>query len=220
MYMIAATGCQSGEVAVRSGDPVASLEVVRGSEPLVPGETLQLRAVDGDIGVDRGEEGGDGSDRGSREKGAIAECRAARPEWIWCDFVRASSIGFPGSVGMRARFNVTEEVNLGSLHVAFGKTPGGYFRPVDAGTEVYRDVYWRIYGRYEAGWVGGGGNKMSRAQSLATPQFAQAMIAHVWSGSSPEQPTINYIGIDPASGTGPSGRLATRSTTISTISSG
>ena len=52
---------------------------------------------------------------------------------------------------------------------------------------------------------------MSRAQSLATPQFAQAMIAHVWSGSSPEQPTINYLAIDPASGIGPGGRLMTRS---------
>jgi len=160
---------------------------------------------------------------------AVAECRVPKPEWIWCDdfeedrlgayfeydsqdsFVRTSKVGFGESVGMRARFDSTGAVNAGSLHVAFGRTPGRYFHPVDAGTEVYRDVFWRVYVRYEAGWIGGGGNKMSRAQSLATPQFAQAMIAHVWSGSSREHPTANYLAIDPASGIGPGGRLTTRS---------
>lgn len=267
LCLIATAGCESGEVAVRSGDPVASLEVVPRSETLVLGETLQLRAAPRDsrgrllaersfsvvvanptvaqvspMGVVTA------TGRGSTEiavstegksaamaltvvpaKGIVAECRAPQPEWIWCDdfeedrlgayfeydsrdsFLRTSSVGYGGSVGMRARFNTAGQVNAGSLHVAFGRTPGAYFRPVDAGSEVYRDVYWRIYVRYEAGWVGGGGNKMSRAQSLATPQFAQAMIAHVWSGSSPEQPTINYIGIDPASGIGSGGHLVTRS---------
>jgi hypothetical protein len=266
MCVIAAAGCQSGEVAVRSGDPVVTLEVVPTSETLVPGETLQLRAAPRDargrlladrsfavvvanpavarvspLGLLTATAPGSTQIGVSTEgksaameltvvpvTGAIAECGAPQPGWIWCDdfeedrlgayfeydsqdsFVRTPGSGFGGSVGMRARF-ATGQVNAGALHVAFGRTPGRYFRAVDAGTEVYREVYWRIYVRYEAGWIGGGGNKMSRAQSLATPQFAQAMIAHVWSGSSPEQPTINYIGLDPASGIGSGGRLVTRS---------
>ena len=161
-------------------------------------------------------------------RAALSECASPKPGWIWCDdfeedrlaayfeydsrdsFVRAHGVGYGGSTGMRARFNTAGQVNAGALHLAFGKTPGSYFRPVDSGTTVYRDVYWRVYVRYAPGWVGGGGNKMSRAQSLATPQFAQAMIAHVWSGSSPEQPTINYLAADAASGIGVRGQLLTR----------
>ncbi len=103
---------------------------------------------------------------------------------------------------MRARFAVNQ-VNAGFIHLHFGKMPAPDFRPVDAGTEAFRDIYWRVYVRYASGWVGGGGNKMSRAQSLATKEWAQAMIAHVWTPSEP----LDRLFIEPASGIGFGGRL-------------
>jgi len=161
--------------------------------------------------------------------GPVAECAAPRPGWIWCDdfeedrlsryfehenkdglFERAPGVGYAGSAGMRARFTAARQVDAGFLHLAFGKVPAPNFRTVDAGTEIYRDIYWRVLVRYAPGWVGGGGNKMSRAQSLATPEYAQAMIAHVWSGSSVENP-VDRLAIVPASGIGFRGRLMTRS---------
>jgi hypothetical protein len=161
--------------------------------------------------------------------GPITECAAPRPGWIWCDdfeedrlkryfehgnrdglFERAAGVGYGRSAGMRARFTAARQVDAGFLHLAFGKVPAPNFRTVDAGTEIYRDIYWRVLVRYAPGWIGGGGNKMSRAQSLATPQYAQAMIAHVWSGSSVENP-VDRLAIVPASGIGFRGRLMTRS---------
>jgi len=102
-------------------------------------------------------------------------------------------------------------VDAGTLHLAFGKTPSPYFRAVDDGTAIYRDIYWRLYVRYAANWIGGGGNKISRAQSLATSTFAQTMIAHVWSGSTPgDHVPVDRLGLDAASGIGPRGPLLTR----------
>jgi len=105
---------------------------------------------------------------------------------------------------MRAHFAVGQ-VSAGSLKLAFGKTPSSYIRPVDAGTAIYRDVYWRVYVRNQAGWQGGGGDKLSRAQSLATANWAQAMGAPVWSGG--QSTNWNYLLIDPYSGTDTSGTL-------------
>ncbi|MGH7300290.1 MAG: Ig-like domain-containing protein [Candidatus Rokuibacteriota bacterium] len=148
------------------------------------------------------------------------ECGAPKPGWLWCDdfeqdrlprysdygsrgsFVRAARVGYGGSMGMRAHFE-TGQVNAGFLHVRFGKVPAPDFRPVDAGREIYRDIYWRVYVRYAPWWIGGGGNKMSRAQSLASDDWAQAMIAHVWT---PDEP-IERLWIEPASAVGFRGRL-------------
>jgi hypothetical protein len=159
--------------------------------------------------------------------GPVAECALPQPGWIWCDdfeedrmgqyfehssrdgrFERAPGIGYGGSVGMLARFTASGQVDAGFLHLAFGKVPSAYFRTVDSGTNSYRDVYWRVLVRYAPDWIGGGGNKMSRAQSLASPQFAQAMIAHVWSGSRLENP-VDRLGIVGASGIGAGKRLLT-----------
>jgi len=152
-----------------------------------------------------------------------SECRAPRPGWIWCDdfeqdrlaqyseyegrgsFVRTPGIGYGGTTGMRAVF-VKDQVGAGVLHVHFGKMPGTDFRPVDGGTEVYRDIYWRVFVRYAPDWIGGGAAKMSRAQSLASTHWAQAMIAHVWVPAEP----LDRLAIEPASGVGFSGRLLTR----------
>ena len=130
-----------------------------------------------------------------------AECDAPKPEWIWCDdfekdrlssyfeygamdgsFVRLPGVGYGGSTGMRARFSRAGQVQAGSLKLALGKTPSPYFRPVDAGTARYREIYWRHFVKLQAGWIGAGGNKLSRAQVLVNREWSQAMMAHVWSG--------------------------------------
>jgi uncharacterized protein YjdB len=161
---------------------------------------------------------------------AAGECATPQAGWIWCDdfeqdrlsryfeyvnnggnFARAVGVGFGGSTGMRARYaNVGQtQVTVGALHLAFGRTPQSYFRPADAGTANYRDVYWRIYLKHQAGWLGGGADKLSRATIFASSSsWAQAMIAHVWSGEAPG-PDQNYLVIDPASGTDASGNLRT-----------
>lgn len=105
---------------------------------------------------------------------------------------------------MRAHF-AQGQVSAGSLHLAFGRTPMAYIRPVDAGTVTYREIYWRIYVRNQDGWTGGGGDKLSRAQSIASSNWSQAMAAHVWSSS---QNSSNLM-IDPASGTDTAGVLRT-----------
>jgi hypothetical protein len=158
-------------------------------------------------------------------RGAIvtSECAAPRPEWIWCDdfdddhlsryfeydsaqgrFVRREGVGIEGSGGMVAHWT-KGQVSVGSLHLAFGRTPTLAVRPVDDGRRNYRDIYWRIYLRTDSGWSGGGGNKLSRAQILATAQWAQAMVAPVWSGEQPAE--RDYLLLDPASGTDPGGNL-------------
>lgn len=154
------------------------------------------------------------------------ECANVQAGWIWCDdfeedrlgkyfeydnaggsFVRAAAVGVDGSHGMRARFS-RGQVNAGSFKVAFGATPQSYFRPVDQGKTNYREVYWRMYVKNAPNWIGGGGDKLSRATSfVSSSSWAQSMIAHVWSGGSGH----NYLKLDPASGTDTQGNL--RSTT-------
>ena len=98
--------------------------------------------------------------------------------------------------------------NSGHLSLAMGRTPDRYLKPVDDGRRNYRDLYWRIYLRLEPGWSGGGGDKLMRAIVFATPTWAEAAIAHVWSGA-PRQGNTLYL--DPASGTDAAGTLrATR----------
>jgi hypothetical protein len=157
--------------------------------------------------------------------GPIAvECASARAEWIWCDdfeqdrlaryfevstangsFGRAAGVGVNGSSGMRARWAAAGQVSAGNLKLAFGRTPSTYFRPVDAGTRDYREVYWRVYVRTGAGWTGGG-YKFTRATVMAGSNWQQAMIAHLWTGGS-----TTFLTMDPASGTDAAGNLKTTS---------
>jgi hypothetical protein len=110
---------------------------------------------------------------------------------------------------MRARFS-KGQVQAGFLHLAFGRTPSRYFRSVDQGVAVYKDVYWRHLVKFQAGWIGGGGNKLSRAQGLVTPGWAQGMMAHVWSGSAMDDHPYE-LALSPASGTDARGRVRTTS---------
>src|SRR6476660_3934595 len=94
---------------------------------------------------------------------SVDECRRPKPGWIWCDdfeenrlgkyfeyvnndgrFVRARGVGVAGSYGMSARYPTTAPSAPGQLHLAFGKTPNPYFKPVDAGAATYREIYWRL----------------------------------------------------------------------------
>lgn len=79
----------------------------------------------------------------------------------------------------------------GNRKVFFGDSPTG--RPIIHRGRKYEDVYWRIYIKHQHGWQGGGPDKMSRATSLAAPNWAQAMIAHIWSSG-------ESLTLDPASG--------------------
>ncbi|HEY2807005.1 MAG TPA: hypothetical protein VGI92_14195 [Gemmatimonadales bacterium] len=151
-------------------------------------------------------------------------CADAPPTWIWCDdfevdrihsyfeydgadgrFTREAGVGRGGSYGMRVRY-LARIVGAGHLSLAMGKTPDRYFRTIDSGRVIYRDIYWRVFMRLQPGWNGGGGYKLSRVMVMATPAWAEAAIAHVWSGR-PAQG--NTLLLDPASGTDPAGALRT-----------
>jgi len=158
-----------------------------------------------------------------------AECANPKAGWIWCDdfeqdrlkvppaggyfevdsaggnFTREAGIGRNGSYGMRGHFTAGAS-NAGSLHLAFGSTPSGYMKPVDAGTAKYREIYWRMYVMAQSGWAGGAHDKLSRALILGTSNFAEAMAAHVWGGDPPD---TNIIILDPASGVDSTGKLVT-----------
>ena len=151
-------------------------------------------------------------------------CASPQPAWIWCDdfeqdrtssyfeyqtdsnsFVRVAGVGRNGSMGMRAHF-AAGQVSAGDLRLAFGKTPSPYFRPVDAGTANYREIYYRVYLRDQSGWIGGGGDKLMRAIVFSASDWSEAAIGHVWSGSSPNQ---NYLVLDPVRGTDTAGNVLT-----------
>ena len=114
---------------------------------------------------------------------------------------RRAGVGINGSTGIKAVFD-TGTVSAGGFKLAFGRAPSTYFKPVDAGTSSYRELYWRLYLRNQAGWIGGGGDKLSRAVVMANSTWAEAAFGHVWSGG-------DYLGLDPASGTDTAGNLLT-----------
>jgi hypothetical protein len=156
---------------------------------------------------------------------STGECANPDPAWIWCDdfeedrlssyfeyndyggdFVRADGVGVDGSWAMRAHFDA-DQVSGGWLHLAVGKTPDAYIDPVDEGTAIYRDLYWRVYLRNQSGWIDQCGDKLSRVTSLVSPDWAQAMIAPVWSGCDPSNQ--EYLVVEPVSGTDASGDVQT-----------
>ncbi|MEJ2539779.1 MAG: hypothetical protein P8188_07400 [Gemmatimonadota bacterium] len=167
------------------------------------------------------------AEQNAADREPTGECARPAADWIWCDdfeedrleryfeyddgdgaFVRVPGVGLGDSHGMRVAYR-QGVVSHGALHVAFGRTPQPYFRPVDEGRERYRALYWRLYLRYPEDWVGHGGDKLTRATVFASPDhWGQAMIAHVWSGGI-EGGTGSHLVLDPASGTRADGTLAT-----------
>jgi len=92
---------------------------------------------------------------------------------------------------MKAGFKKGDVDGEGKRNLAFGDFPDGS-TVVNRGNH-FNEIYWRIYVKHEYGWKGAPA-KMSRATSIVSEKWQQAMIAHVWSG------TGNSLTLDPASG--------------------
>ncbi len=105
---------------------------------------------------------------------------------------------------MDAGFTKGDISGRGNRKLAFGDFPD----PDSLATVVSRykqfdEIYWRIYVKHEYGWEGSPA-KMSRATSIVSGNWQQAMIAHVWSGGE------NTLTLDPARGVeGQSGTVST-----------
>ena len=150
-------------------------------------------------------------------------CSNPPPATIWCDdfedsislttkyfdynddggeFVPIPGVGTNGSVGLRGRWD-TGDVNAGYIRRSFGRNPAG---SQSHSTINFDEIYWRIDVRTQPGWVDGGTtHKLSRATTFATSNWAQGMMAHVWTGVGS---TIDFLVIDPATGIGQNGNLA------------
>lgn len=80
--------------------------------------------------------------------------------------------------------------------------PGAYFDKGIRPGEDFRDIYYRVYVRNQAGWQGSP-CKLSRATVFANANWSQAMIAHLWSSG-------DLLLIDPASGVDGTGHVVTK----------
>lgn len=107
------------------------------------------------------------------------------------DLDAAESFGASGSA-MRAGFKQGDVTGEGDRKLAFGDFPGQR-GPIVREGETFDEIYWRVYVKYQYGWQGSP-KKMSRATSIVSEQWQQAMILHVWSGKE------NTLTLDPASG--------------------
>ena len=158
--------------------------------------------------------------------GLANECSTPKSGWLWCDdfeqdrsssyfeyntangsFARTSGVGMSGSTGMKVHF-AAGQTDAGDIKLALGQTPSSYFRPVDAGTAKYRELYWRIYLKNQTGWTGGGGGKLGRVTVFAKADWSQAMIAHTWTEGASASETALLL--DPASGTDDAGNVITQ----------
>lgn len=88
-------------------------------------------------------------------------------------------------------FNKGDVKGKGNRKVAFGDFP--HNSPIIRKGEQFNEIYWRTYVKHEHGWEGSP-SKMSRATSIVSTNWRQAMIAHVWSGAD------NSLTLDPARG--------------------
>tara|TARA_R110000764_G_scaffold90598_1_gene172972 strand:- start:10198 stop:11409 length:1212 start_codon:yes stop_codon:yes gene_type:complete len=88
-------------------------------------------------------------------------------------------------------FKKGDVFGLGDRKVAFGDFPGN--GPVLKQGQSFNEIYWRIYVKHEYGWNGSPA-KMSRATSIVSDSWKQAMIAHVWHGGG------HLLTLDPARG--------------------
>jgi hypothetical protein len=116
------------------------------------------------------------------------------------DFAWALKAGRDSSGGMRVIWQ-KGEVAAGSLKKSFGRTPDNYIgkHAAQPGKD-FKEIYWRVDIKRQAGWIGGGADKLSRATVFPGPGWRQGMIAHIWSYD-------NFLVMDPASGIDPGGTL-------------
>ncbi|MFK5972505.1 MAG: hypothetical protein QM485_04420 [Flavobacteriaceae bacterium] len=94
-----------------------------------------------------------------------------------------------GSVDMG--FDKGDVTGNGDRKMVFGDFPG--YSPISKKGQQFDEIYWRVYVKHERGWEGSP-SKMSRATSIVSDNWQQAMIAHVWSGAD------NTLTLDPARG--------------------
>ena len=102
-----------------------------------------------------------------------------------------ANCGFAGRGGSMPCLYEKGALGKGNRKVFFGDSPTG--KVVRKG-QVFEEVYWRVYVRHQPGWKGGSPAKLSRATSIVSPNWAQAMIAHVWGGAG------DVLTLDPARG--------------------
>lgn len=100
---------------------------------------------------------------------------------------------------MRCQFE-KGQVEAGRLHVLLGRNPIGRGHRSE---ETFREIYWRVYVKHEAGWEGNPA-KLARATCMAGRDYSQGMIAHVWGGKG------DVLCIDPATGIRDSRKVTTR----------
>ncbi len=123
------------------------------------------------------------------------------------NFIPLDGIGRDGSRGMRAIWK-SGQVGAGGFKKSFGRTPGKYIgKHAVTPEKEYKEIYWRIDIRTQPGWQGGGADKLSRATIMADDNWAQGMIAHIWSAG----PHNEYLAMDPASGIDTDGNLVAKS---------
>jgi hypothetical protein len=101
-----------------------------------------------------------------------------------------TACGYGGAGGSMLSFYEKAARGVGNRKVFFGDSPTG--KVINKGRR-YDEIYWRIYVKHQYGWTGGGPAKLSRATSIVSSNWAQAMIAHVWSSG-------EALTLDPASG--------------------
>lgn len=155
--------------------------------------------------------------------GACFTCEAAPEGTIFCDdfennvplkekyfeyndaggrFILQDHVGQGGSRGMKVVFR-KGDVDVGALRKSIGRTPGNYISKNASSPEKdFNEIYWRVDLRRQAGWKGGGADKLTRATVMANEAWAQGAIGHLWSSG-------NYLVMDPASGIDETGNLVT-----------
>ena len=165
-------------------------------------------------------------DQALKKHPTIKECdkwKKKQPECIFCDdfestdpligegryfeynndageFIPMDSAGVKGSRGMRVKWQAGE-VDAGNFKLGFGRQSDPYMDKGIRNTEDFREIYYRMYVKMQAGWTGNP-QKLSRATILET-NWAQPMIAHLWQGNG------NTLGMDPVRGTDLSGNVVT-----------
>src|ERR1700704_5279961 len=79
------------------------------------------------------------------------------------DFVRLAKVGRDGSAGMRVIWQ-QGETSAGSLKKSFGRTSDKYIgRHAEYPEKDFNEIYWRVDVKRQAGWQGGGADKLTRA---------------------------------------------------------
>ncbi|MFN8281362.1 MAG: hypothetical protein U0V49_13865 [Saprospiraceae bacterium] len=119
------------------------------------------------------------------------------------DFIRKAGVGRDGSYGMRVLWQ-KGEVSAGVLSKSFGRTPDTYIGKNASSPGLdFDEIYWRMDVKSQPGWTGGGPAKLSRALVLANSNWAEGMMAHLWSAGQNNA----FLALDPASGIGLDGVL-------------